>query len=63
MSPFTVKNGSHTTANEQNYEQLVKRVCKNESVVQSLKMNLLRAQSERDLSQKEQVGSYVQCFS
>ena len=50
-------------ASGKSYEELVMRVCKNESIVQSLKLNMLRAQSERDLSQKQQVRSvyYLIC--
>lgn len=40
-----------------NYESLISRVCKTESVIQTLKMNMLRAQAERDLSRKEKIAA------
>ncbi len=42
---------------QQNYEVIVSRVCKMESAIQTLKLNLLRANAERDLSKKERVVS------
>ena len=35
-----------------NYESLVSRVCKNESVLQSLKLNLVNLQGDRNFKQK-----------
>lgn len=37
-----------------NYETLVSRVCKNESVLQGLKLNLVNLQGDRNLNQKQE---------
>ena len=56
MEPYTAPSVGQLDKMDSNYDQLVKRVCKTESIIQTLKVNLLRAQTERDMSQKEQVG-------
>ncbi|CAH1773554.1 unnamed protein product [Owenia fusiformis] len=38
---------------KKNYESLVSRVCRTESVIQTLKMNLAAVQAERDLGQRK----------
>ena len=51
ISPYQAKIASADVLKD-NYESLVSRVCKTESCIQSMKLNLLNLQGERDLKAK-----------
>ena len=53
--PFKL-HGVDNEAMHKNYEVLISRLCKTESAIQTLKLNLLRVQGERDLILKEKVA-------
>lgn len=54
VTPFRgqVNNNANFEIFKSNYENLVSRVCKNESVLQSLKLNLVNLQGDRNFKQK-----------
>lgn len=53
VSPFRGQvNGANFEKFKTNYEALVSRVCKNESVLQSLKLNLVNLQGDKNFKQK-----------
>lgn len=51
VSPYKVRMASNDVLKD-NYEALVSRVCKMESVIQTLKLNLLNIQGEKELKVK-----------
>lgn len=51
VSPYKVRMANNDILKD-NYEALVSRVCKMESTIQTLKLNLLNIQGEKDLKQK-----------
>lgn len=58
VSPFkgqvTQINHNNYEKFKSNYENLVSRVCKTESVLQSLKLNLVNLQGDKNLNQKQE---------
>ncbi len=60
VSPYKAPPHPRSTESDmmrEDYNVLVSRVCKMESSIQTLKLNIAQAQAERDLSKKEKVAA------